>query len=268
MAVYHKDDPQLFQMALESVYANTAPPTEVILVQDGPIGSALSGVIDNFRGRTGFNCVELGTNCGLATALNMGLRHVSTPYVFRADADDQNLADRFEKQLSFLSCGYDLVGGAILEVDRKGKPIAIKTVPGDEASIHNYICRRNPFNHMTVAFRTQVALEMGGYPDIYLKEDYALWALMIANGAKVRNVDDILVHATAGRDMYRRRGGFKYVYSEVKLQEILVRYGLQPPILALIIGIIRSFVFLIPVGLRGAVYERFLRKSVKQASCR
>jgi len=262
MAVYHKDDSNLLHLALESVYANSLKPAKVVLVQDGPVGEELLNVIGEYKLRQDFCLVELPVNKGLANALNTGLRHITTPFVFRADADDYNLPDRFEKQILALESGYDLVGGAIKEVDISGKSIAIRSVPTSQDDIRRFISKRNPFNHMTVAYRRSAVTDLGGYPDIFLKEDYALWASMLANGAKMINLNEVLVNATAGSEMYKRRGGVKYVRSEIDMQTFLIKSGLQSALGAILIGISRSLVFLMPAFLRGIVYERFLRKSV------
>jgi glycosyltransferase involved in cell wall biosynthesis len=262
MAVYFKDDSILLKMALDSVYANTLKPDIVVLVQDGPVGEDISSIIKSFQARNDFNLIKLPVNKGLANALNFGLKHISTPYIFRADSDDYNLPQRFEKQIAALNLGYDLVGASIMEVSKDGKPIAIRRLPTSRNSIIKTISRRNPFNHMTVAFRRSAVLHAGGYPDIFLKEDYALWASMLNKGAKVINIDEVLVHATAGPDMYRRRGGIKYVRSEMHMQFFLIRHGFQSVLGAVFIGLARSLIFLMPTAFRGFFYERFLRKSI------
>lgn len=262
MAVYHKDDPNLLRLALESVYANSLPPNAVVLVQDGPIGEVLQNVIGEYERRQDFHIIKLPNNKGLATALNAGLQYITTRYVFRADSDDYNLPDRFERQMAALSSGYDLVGGSIMEVDKAGKSIAIRTVPTSQDEIRRFMSKRNPFNHMTVAFQLSAVVKLGGYPDINLKEDYALWVLMLSSGAKMININEILVHATTGRDMYKRRGGLKYAYSEIDMQYFLVSHGIQSIFGAFIIGLSRSLVFLLPAFFRGFIYEKLLRKSI------
>lgn len=261
MAVYEKDQPRLLRMALDSVYANTLKPDAFVLVQDGPVGEELTAVISEFAAKPDFTLVKLPLNRGLAYALNTGLQLIKTPYVFRADADDYNLPNRFAKQISTLNSGYDLVGALIMEVDKEGEAIAIRSVPTCHHDIRGFISRRNPFNHMTVAFRHSKVMDAGGYPDIFLKEDYGLWAILVSSGAKVANLNEVLVNATAGSEMYKRRGGLNYVKSEIQIQFFLVARGLQSPFGAIVIGLLRSFVFLMPAVLRGFVYEKFLRKS-------
>ena len=262
ICVYYNDNAKLFHRALKSIYDSSLKPSEVILVQDGPVGYELNEVIIRFTKHLNFRHVILEENQGLAVALNTGLRFVSTSYVFRMDADDLNLPDRFAKQLPLLVYGYDLVGGYILEVDLQGMPISIRNVPCSEKEIHKSLLKRSPFNHVTTAFRFDTVNKLGGYPNIFLKEDYALWALMIASGAKVHNIKDILVHVTAGREMYSRRGGLRYVYSEIGMQRLFLKLKLQSPSKAFLIGFGRSLIFLMPNFFRSLIYRHFLRKSV------
>ena len=115
---------------------------------------------------------------------------------------------------------------------------------------------------MSVAYRKSSVLSCGGYPNIYLKEDYALWVLMLQSGFCAVNLPSILVHATAGLDMYKRRGGMKYVYSEYLIQQHLVNCGVKSWPKALIHGLIRSLVFIFPSFIRGVIYKNFLRSSL------
>jgi glycosyltransferase involved in cell wall biosynthesis len=264
MAVYHRDDPSLFDRALRSVYANSLNPDSFILVVDGPIPKALGEVIDGYRSRSGFEVIRLPANVGLAGALNAGLELVRTTWVVRADADDYNVPDRFAVQAAALSRSeesVDLVGAAIQEVDACGTPLAVRRTVECHSDIVRYVAYRNPFNHMTVAYRTSVALRCGGYPSIHLKEDYGLWALMLASGARALNLADILVFATAGKDLYRRRGGWRYAVAEVSLQRLLVRSGLKSMWAAVFHGFARATVFLLPPAIRGFIYEKVLRSA-------
>ncbi|QDC79070.1 glycosyltransferase [Candidatus Methylopumilus universalis] len=267
MAVYAKDDPNLFRRAIESVYQNTIQPSEFVLVQDGPLSDSLMDLISSYScSKLNFKLVTLNSNKGLAIALNEGIKHVTSPYIMRADADDYNLPERFEKQMEILLQGFDLVGSAIIELDCFSFPVAIRSVPLGADAIRMSIKYRSPFNHMSVAFRRDFVVDCGGYPLIYLKEDYALWSKMISEGAKVCNLKEVLVHASAGINMYKRRGGFKYILSEIALQKFLIRLNLQSIGLGIVIGFFRSFIFLIPAQLRGIFYESFLRKSIKEYS--
>jgi hypothetical protein len=243
MSVYRGDDIELFERAVCSVYRNTLLPDAFILVVDGPVSEALHDKIERLRAEYRFDVLQLPSNVGLACALNVGLKSVRTQWVVRADADDYNICDRFARQAAAViesGDSIDLIGGSIQEVEKDGTQVAVRSTVTDHESIRRFAAYRNPFNHMTVAYRTELALRCGGYPDIHLKEDYALWAQMLACGGRTLNLSEVLVIATAGREMYRRRGGLRYAVAEISLQRHLVRTGLKSAPSALIQGVGRS----------------------------
>lgn len=261
LAVYRKDDPNLLRKALESIFANSLLPFELLIVADGELTIKLTNVIDEFSKCGLIRFLQLPMNVGLASALNSGLSTIRTKYTIRADADDINYENRFKLLMEKLVEGYDLVGSAIREVDNRGIEVGFRCCPLSDVDINIFVRKRNPFNHMTVGFRTSAVVDAGGYPSIYLKEDYGLWASMLARHCKVCNLEAVLVDATAGTAMFKRRGGLRYALAEIDLQRHLVKCRLKTPISALIDGAIRSFIFLAPKDLRKFVYLTFLRVS-------
>ena len=263
IAVYGGDDSALFRTALESIFSNTLQPTRTVLVVDGPVPDGVEQVIASFEDNEALTVYRLTKNKGLFNALNYGLKHIETEWTVRADADDYNRPDRFQAMSDALvqvGGQLDLFGSAIREVDTDGTEIAVRRTPANHGEIISFARKRNPFNHMTVAFRTKCAKDAGGYPDVYLKEDYALWAQMLANGARAANISDTLVHATTGQGMYKRRGGLRYAVSEIKLQSHLTKCGLKRSGSAILHGTVRSMLFLAPAGFRAFCYRTFLRR--------
>ena len=76
--------------------------------------------------------------------------------------------------------------------------------------IKKYQKRRDGFNHMTVMYKKSAVLKAGNYQSCLLMEDTLLWVNMFNSGAKAINVDDNLVYARVGKDMFERRGGWEY----------------------------------------------------------
>lgn len=262
MAVYDGDDVALFRRAVDSVYANTRPPADFVLVVDGPVREELTAEIAGCRETYDLRVVQLSQNAGLAAALNKGLEHIETEWTVRADADDFNLPDRFERQMKFLAQhggAFDAFGGAIQEMDETGVLGGTRRLPETGEQIARFARTRNPLNHMTVCFRTDLVRRHGGYPPVYLREDYALWIRLIAAGARLANMPEVLVHAHAGLGMIKRRGGLKYALGEIELQRLLVTLGLKSPVRGLIDGTMRSAIFLSPGPIRNRVYARLLR---------
>lgn len=262
IAVYGGDDSALFHNSLVSIFANTLSPTRTVLVVDGPVTIELEDVIAKFEHREDLAVYRLTRNQGLAKALNYGLNRIETEWTMRADADDYNCAHRFQAMSNALHQAggqLDIFGSAIQEVDPDGTEIAVRRTPATHDEIIQFVRKRNPFNHMTVAFRTKCAKDAGGYPDVYLKEDYALWVKMLANGARAANLPDKLVRATTGYGMYKRRGGLRYAASELKLQKLLIKCGFKNSFFAILHGTMRSVLFLAPFQLRAVFYKKFLR---------
>ena len=83
---------------------------------------------------------------------------------------------------------------------------------------------------------------------------------MLARQVCVANTKEILVHATAGRDMYRRRGEWRYAKAEWAMQRVLVACGLKKVARACVDGFMRAAVFLAPALLRAMIYEVLLRR--------
>lgn len=260
MAVYNGDDPGLFERAVRSIFANTLLPDGFLLVVDGPVPRHLDAAVKKLKAEFVFDVLYLPENKGLAGALNAGLDKVNTEWIARADADDENLPDRFAKQALIASLeAADVIGGAICEVDRAGRFLAYRRPPADPAALRRFAKRRNPLNHMTVAMRASVLREAGGYPELYLREDYGLWATLLKMGARLTNMEDVLVYANAGSDMICRRGGWRYARAEIELQRHLVRTGLKGRLSAVMDGLLRASVFLLPGFLRKRVYSHILR---------
>lgn len=263
MSVYHGDDPRLFQLSLKSIFENSILPDEIILVVDGSVSAELDDVIKKFTSTYDIHVIRLPINLGLSHALNEGLKHIKTIWFARADADDYNKPNRFERQLNYIlnsNSEIDIIGSCIDEFDKNNVFQATRNVPASHYEIIKYLKTRNPFNHMTVILKTVIVKDVGGYPLIYLREDYALWVKLISIGAKCYNIQESLVNATTGFEMYKRRGGLKYVMAELKLQHMMVQYKVKSTRMAIIHFLLRGTVFLLPSWLRGKLYLNFFRK--------
>lgn len=260
MSVYRRDDPVLLTRAIDSVYQNDLLPSEMILVVDGEVGTELNDAIVLASQCHGIHFYRLPCNVGLAAALNYGLQHVRTPWVARADADDINLPWRFSTQVNRACQGFDLIGSNIQEVNKSGELLKMRKVPCEHDAILKFSERRNPFNHMSVMFRVEFARQCGGYPMLYLREDYGLWALMISKGAKLSNIDQVLVLATAGDGMISRRRGLRSAVAEIYLQIFLNKCGLKSVFMAALDVLIRGGVLLLPAPILTIFYSRFLRR--------
>jgi glycosyltransferase involved in cell wall biosynthesis len=260
ICVYGKDSPHLFKNALASIFANTCKPDEVILVVDGPIPEEVNKIIDFYIAQPELRVLFLKENLGFTAALNQGLQLVKNDWVIRADSDDENLPDRFDKLMDrAIKNDVGLIGSSIVEVNEDGEIYSEKKMPAEFDEIKKYMIKRNPFNHMSVAFKTKVVKGLGGYPDIPLREDYGLWIKVISNGIKAVNIDEILVKASAGKAMFERRGGLKTFKYEFILQRTLYKAKISKFYQAIFYWFLRSIVLSLPPNIVGLFYLNFLR---------
>ena len=261
-----KDITETFPYALESIYKNTLKPDQVIVVIDGLVSSYFKEQIFIFEKKYSLDLLWCNKKIGLDKALNLALKRCKNEIVFRADGDDLNVKSRFEMQIPYLLSGYDVVGSNIDEYDDQNNYIGSKKVPISNGKIKNLIPFRNPINHMTVGYLKTSVLEVGGYPELFLKGDYGLWIKLAKEGAIFHNIDNILVNAEGGNDLFRRRSGIKSAYAEYELQSIFFASGLKTLQKALIDFFIRAFFLSLPFPIIKNIYKFILRNPLKKSN--
>lgn len=226
ICVYGKDNPEWFDIAVQSVLNQTVKPDEVVIVVDGPVPEDLSKIIKKYEKNIIFKVVWLPQNLGHGNARRIGLEKTSNELVALMDADDICMRYRFEQQLKFFedNPNIDIVGGNIAEfIDYESNIIGKRIVPQSDKDIKAYLKKRCPFNQMTVMFKKSSVMKAGGYLDWFCDEDYYLWIRMFLNKAIFANTGTVLVNVRVGKDMYARRGGIKYFLSEAKLQKLMYK---------------------------------------------
>ena len=224
LSVYHKEDPKFLDEALRSIENQTLPPTEIVLVKDGPLTPALEELIAKHQEKSSipYKIAGLQRNLGLGIALNKGLEECSCSLVARMDTDDIALPDRFEKQISYLEehPRVDVLGGWICEFSDNPKDCRKeRRPPRTHSEIMHYAKYRNPINHMTAVFQKSAVEEVGGYLPMNGFEDYYLWMRMLLEGKVFANIDEVVVKARAGDEMIRRRQGWQYAKDEWALEK-------------------------------------------------
>ena len=221
MSLYEKEKPPYVRQCFDSLLRQTKPAAQWVVVEDGPLTPELYGILEEYEQKyPGLLLrVPLKENRGLGLALQEGLLHCSYEMVARMDTDDICREDRFEKQLEQFEQDktLDICGSHIQEFeDTPDVVVSVRRVPVTHAEILEFQKRRDSFNHMTVMFKKTAVLQAGNYQSCMLMEDTYLWVRMLQNGAKTANVDDTLVFARIGKDMFERRGGYDY-YKKYKM---------------------------------------------------
>ena len=267
MSVYKKEKPDFLNESLQSVFSQTLPANEVILVEDGPLTEELNSVITKFKEQEPtLKVIRLSQNMGLGSALNEGLKHCSHEYVARMDSDDICFPERFEKQINYLRKhpDIDVIGCWTKEfhVDNQGNKIitSLKRFPNTVWENIKYCTKRCPVEHPAVIFKKEAVLAAGGYQHCYLFEDYHLWARMFVNGCKFYNLQEPLLFFRMSNESFVRRGGYKYAINEYRTLKIFRNIGFLTNKEFYFAVITRFPVRIMPNSIRKLIYTKLLRK--------
>ena len=265
MSVYYKEKPEFLREAMNSMWNQTVPTDDFVLVCDGPLGDQLNAIISEMEESHPETlrvfCLE--KNQGLGNALNFGLKQCKNVLVARMDSDDISRPERCEKQLEVFSNHPEvsICSGIVEEFSESTEIIEARRVPpAMQEEILKFAKSRNPFNHPCVMFRKSEVEAVGGYKEIYVLEDYFLWVRMLLNGAQGYNIQQPLLWMRAGSEMYRRRSGWKYARSQKALFKYMRDNGFINDIQYAMSVLIRSISSIAPNWLRIKLFETVLRK--------
>lgn len=264
MSVYSKEQPDFFRDSLESIFNQTVIPAEIVLVQDGPLTLDLDRVISDYYSQYPalLKIVKLKENMGLGIALNNGLRVCTKEIVMRMDSDDICVSNRFEKLFDYLKTNIDVsVVGSIIEEFRTvpGDTKAFRKLPTDFGTIIKFAKFRNPLNHPSVAFRKKDVLQVGGYKDMPLFEDYYLWVRLLMAGFKIANVNEPLLYFRTGNNMVGRRHGVSYLKKEARFLKTIKNLQFISTAQYLTSLFVKAPLRIMPRKTLEVIYKTFLR---------
>lgn len=265
MSVYRNDKPDDFLNAVRSIYDQTVQPDEIVLVVDGPIPEAVDKAILTLQEEIPvMKVIRLEKNMGHATARQTGLDAATNNLCAVMDSDDIAVPNRFEKQLMAFKQHPEVsvVGGIIKEfIDTPENVVGTRMVPENDADIKEYLKSRCPMNLVTVMVSKEDVMKVGGYQDWYCEEDYYLWIRLAMGGYKFYNIQENLVNVRVGKEMYQRRGGWKYFKSEASLQKYMLKHNVISFPKYLYNVLLRFAVqVMMPNKVRGWVFQKFARK--------
>lgn len=263
IAVYAADDPGHFREALASIVCQRIDQTYVSRIYlgiDGPVGPALEKVVNEY-GPALYRVFRSEHNRGLAATLNSLIQALEDEdFLFRMDADDQSLPDRYQAQLDYLATHpeIDILGTAITEVDCTTGEERIVSFCRDPQDAIDNMHRRVPVAHPTVCFRRRVLSTVGGYPVAGTNEDVALWFECLRAGFKFDNLAQAQLRFRISEGFWRRRS-FKKARSELMcyMRGIYALDGLFTPKYAY--PMLRLMVRLAPTAVSKWMYRSSLR---------
>ena len=197
---------------LQSLANQRFDPIEFIIVDDGS-EDATPGILADWAQRDGR--VRIITQSpqasnGLAHALNVGFDHCRAPLIARADVDDLYHSDRLALQyarmqavpdLAALSCGFR-------RIDAHGNSLGDRPPLTGSEKIAFTTLFQSSLLHPGAMIRADALRDVGGYDTTYwTAQDSDLWARLIAAGARLDNLPDLLVdYRIHDTSLVRKRG--------------------------------------------------------------
>ena len=264
MAVYGKDNPEWFDIAIESMVSQTVKPSEFVIVKDGPVPAEIDEVLNQQMKKSPdlFKIVTLEKNSGLGEALRVGVEECKFEWIVRMDADDYSYPNRCEIQFAAQEKYHaDIIGTDTDEfVGEPSNVVAKKVFQEKHDDIVKFGRRRTPFSHPAVIMRKSQVLAAGNYRPAYLHEDYDLFVRMLMHGCIGYNVKQPLVSVRVSDNFYARRGGIKYLKVLLKFNVHLYQIGWMHIDDFIIRSCGNIVSCLAPNCMRNLLYKKILRK--------
>jgi len=264
ISVYVKEKPKYFDECLNSVFSQTYPADEVVLVCDGKLTKELYSVIEKYQKEypNVFKPIFLEHNVGTGRAANIGIDACQNELIIKTDSDDISHLDRCDKQVSMFESDTSLTmaGSYIQEFSSEtGEPIAIKKVPLQHEQILKYAKRRNSINNPTIAIKKSFAQSIGGFKENARCEDYNFVCRMLMAGAKASNIGEVLLDYRVTQDNYNRRRNWRNTKSFIQVRWTNFKCGFCNLLDFLIPCTMQLIMFILPQSLTGFLYKKFLR---------
>lgn len=262
MSVYHREEVKNLKEAMDSIWNQTFPTDNFVLVCDGLLNEELNCLIDNMESEhpQTLSVVRLQKNVGLGNALNRGLEYCRNELVARMDSDDIACPDRCETQV-YVFAQHPEIGicsGTVIEfIDKTENEIGKRMVPVTHEEIVSFSKRRNPFNHPAVMFKKSAVEAAGGYDEsFHLFEDYYLWIRMLQNHIRGYNVKEPLLYMRSSKELYLRRGGNSYTKDMLRFHRWMLHSGWSDWKDFAFGAVPHAVVCLLPNYIRESIYKR------------
>jgi glycosyltransferase involved in cell wall biosynthesis len=187
---------EVLEASLMSLRSQTFANFECLVVDESTDPTSSRACREFCERNDRFRWVRPEKRIGLAASLNLGLSMANGELFARFDSDDLCVADRLERQVSFLDEHKEIgvLGGALEIIDERGTTLAFRDYPVAHAQIERDFQTANALAHPTVMMRRQVIESVGGYnPEFRYSEDLELWLRMLNSGVRFANLPEVLV---------------------------------------------------------------------------
>ncbi|HUA78799.1 MAG TPA: glycosyltransferase family 2 protein [Dyella sp.] len=180
--------------AIASAAAQTLPPTEVLMVEDGSGDGTLAALhrIAAAYPEGWIKVIALPNNGGPSRARNIGWQHATQPYVALLDADDTWASRKLALQMKVLEADPSIaLIGHRMEVRPRGTPIPAPSGPMQTQIISRLrMLYHNPLPTASVIVRRDLPFRFD--ENVWFSEDYQLWSQILFSGYRCAKLNQLL----------------------------------------------------------------------------
>ena len=264
LPVYRKDKVEYLSKSVESILYQTYKNIHLYIGVDGPVGEGLREILQLLEKQNTVSVVWFEENRGLACVLNDLLDICfkdGFEYIARMDADDISELTRFEKQMAYIEehPEIDVVGGAIEEIDEKGKSRG-KTIiyPATPVECRDFFSKRNPHAHPAVLFKKSFFDKLNGQKyrlEYRQNQDTMLWYDGMMAGTKHANIPDVVLQFRMTDTMFKkRRNGWAFAKKQFT-DRLMINRGLGYGFGADVYGFAMFCMLVSPVWVKKIAYR-------------
>jgi len=221
MAVYNGS--AYLRTAIESVLDQTYRQFRFLIVDDASTDDTRR-IVRSYEDPR-IELLSLDRNVGQTAALNIGVRHASTPWIARMDADDYSAPDRLEEQMRALAndSGLSCVGTGIWEFRDDPRVIdVVKYRPGHHAGIRRAALHGSGMIHGSIVLSREALLDIGAFDERYrYAADRDVFIRLFAKH-RAMNIQRPLVgiRRHPNQDSFSRRAADEYIDIFAKLASV------------------------------------------------
>lgn len=188
-----KNGSKYLESSLSSVFSQTYPPKEVVVVNDGSDDDTWE-VLKRLRHTAPIQVQLVDTQgVGRSRALNLAVSHARYPWLANIDADDKWLPEKLAQQVATVSLFPDVelvvTASQIVYGQGEGESVvsggfSVTPMGRDSFYVHN------PINHSSILFSRRFIDQVGGYDETLFRQvDIDLWVRALRKGFIFYQVD-------------------------------------------------------------------------------
>lgn len=229
ISTYHGEVAANLGTAIESIFEQTVPPDDVVLVVDGAVDSEQEELIKMLSlSHATLRVIWLRSNVGRGVARNIGIKEALHDIVALMDSDDISCADRFQQTLiAMQQRNADIVCSLQEEFDNSSfKVLCTKKCPEHDEAIKSSLKLTCIVSNPSIIFKKDIWHTVGGFPHFRnANEDYLFFLRAAKHNFVFYCVQRPLLRVRISSEQKRRRAGLNAFKDDIAFRMLCISEG-------------------------------------------